>query len=122
MGGLGWGRDGTGVLDSGGMGGLETAMVVLEIGVPETVGTSGLETGMVVLETGRVVPEIGVPDTGGTGGRERETVGREGRYGYVVAESRSGGRGRWQWQGWVGRLGYRACNIGHPGGWCHIQR
>ena len=47
MGGLGRGMDGTGVLDTGGM-------VVLEIGVPDTGGTGGLDTGMVVLEIGKV--------------------------------------------------------------------
>ena len=54
MGGLGRGMDGTGVLDTGGMVGLETGMVVLEIGVPDTGGTGGLDTGMVVLEIGKV--------------------------------------------------------------------
>ena len=57
-----------------GTGGLETGMVVLEIGLLDTGGTGGLETGMVVLETGMVVLEIGVPDTGGTGGVETRMV------------------------------------------------
>ena len=76
---------------------LETGMVVLETGVPDTAGTGVLVIGMVILETRVVVLEVGVPDTGGTGGLERGTVGawRAG------TRTRVHGGGEQAWRTWM---------------------